>query len=367
MTQVIDVPGQGPVEFPDDMNDEQIAAAIKRTLLQAPNAQQRRMGIREPRVKDERLAGNIWKAPEEIGYDTGGWVTDKTGSPGLGAAANVASAMATDPLTYLGGGLGKLVIEPTKSLGRSLMQKALKPTLKDLKLGKSDRAAQTLLDEGLNVTRGGVESLRTMGTDLNKAVDDILKKSGATVDKNNVASRLQDEIAKIEKSDWTPSEGRAAVEKVYDAFLGNPLVPKDIPLAQAQRLKQGIYSKLKDKYGTLGSETEEAMKAGARGFKEEIEAAAPGVAPLNARASEIWNALNVTERRALMAGNNQVGGITWLAHNPWAWSAAMADRSSFAQSILARLLHSGVAPNTGGVGAGVGGGVGELMRQQGQQ
>jgi hypothetical protein len=40
--QIIDVPGQGEIEFPADMPDDQIAAAIKRIQL---SPMQKRMGL----------------------------------------------------------------------------------------------------------------------------------------------------------------------------------------------------------------------------------------------------------------------------------------------------------------------------------
>lgn len=289
--------------------------------------------------------GEANKWLEHKGYQAGEGVSDVAskvlppeGAAGLGLATNVGVQMIP---ALLGGEAGKLVSPGFQSAARNLMQSAIKPTVKDALLGKADRAAQTLLDEGINITRGGMEALREKGTAINNVVDSIIGTSGSTVDKGSVASRIQDVVKRIEKSNPTPQDALADVEKVYDQFMTNGVLPKDIPLARAQELKQGIYQMLKEKYGTLGSDTVEAQKALARGFKELIEAEKPAVAPLNAKASEIWNALNVAQRRVMMQGNNQVGGLAWLAHNPLTWAASMADRSSLVKSLLARAMNSG--------------------------
>lgn len=368
--QIIDVPGQGEVEFPADMPDAEIQRVIKRNLL-APNKFSETPGGAALSMRGSvgfgkrgDTMGDIHRARDKMVYEAGGLATDLTGSPGAGSFANAAADAVTDPLTYVGGGLGKLGQSAAVSQAKSWMQQALRPTFRDLDLGKADRAAQTLLDEGINVTRGGIEKLRMMGTALNKQVDDIIARwPWATVDKGQAAGRIHDLIAKIESSNWAPQEARAAAEKVYDSILSNPLTGSRIPIAKAQEYKQTIYKALKDKYGELGSDTTEAMKAGARGLKEEIENLQPEVKAVNERASDIWNALNVTERRALMAGNNQTGGLAWLTHNPWSFSATMADRSSAIKSILARALYSGVAPNSTVAGAGMGALIGQQLEQ----
>ncbi len=53
-----------------------------------------------------------------------------------------------------------------------LMQSALKPTYADLKSGDAAKAIQTMLDEGVNVTPGGVQQLRAQIGKLND--DEVL-------------------------------------------------------------------------------------------------------------------------------------------------------------------------------------------------
>jgi hypothetical protein len=110
----------------------------------------------------------------------------------------------------------------------------------------------------------------------------------------------------------------------------------------------------------MGNADLEAQKGLARGLKEEIAQAVPSVAPLNAKQAELINALQVAERRALMQGNNNVGGLAWIAHDPIAAAGFMADKSAWIKSLVARGLYTPTSPVLGY------GGVGALMIPGGQ-
>jgi len=343
-------PEKPPTTFSDRMKSMGLAG-VKGLLTGGPMGVVRESGMEAMKQQGELMDHLAYGAGEKVS-DAAAKVLPAEAAAGLGVAAN----MGTQAIPMLfGGQAAKAVANPAfQAMGRNLMQSAIKPTGKDLLLGKADRAAQTLLDEGINVTRGGMQELRGKASAINDVVESIIGSSSATVDKGSVASRIQDVVNRIEKSNPTPQDALAEVEKVYNQFMSNGLLPKDIPLARAQELKQGIYRMLKEKYGALSSDVEEAQKALARGFKETIEKAEPAVGQLNAKAQQLWNALNVSERRALMQANNQVGGLSWLTHNPWTWAASMADRSSLIKSLMARALHSGEIPeNAARAGIGI--------------
>ena len=84
MPQVIEVPGHGPVEFPDGMSDDQIVAAIKKNAM-VP--QQKSKLNPEQAAQFQAVMTQGWGTgvPKAI-YDIGGRVTDVTGSPAAGAA-----------------------------------------------------------------------------------------------------------------------------------------------------------------------------------------------------------------------------------------------------------------------------------------
>jgi hypothetical protein len=307
---------------------------------------------------------------EQGAYNAGGFVTDKAtemgASPetaaGLGYAANVGVQAAP---TLLAGTAAKAVTGPLmdKPMGKWLMQSAMKPNVHDLATGKAGKAAETMLKEGLNVTPGGMAELQNRISKVGNVIENTLSMSPATVDKKAVASRLQDALARVEKQ-VTPGADVKVIEKAWEEFLSHPLlVGKDaIPVKLANQIKQGTYKALGNKsFGELKGAEIEAQKALARGLKEEINTAVPGIEKLNKEQSELLNALGVAERRSMLQGNNNLMGLSLLAENAGAGIGFAADRSALIKSLLARLANSGAIPATAAQG-----GMGLYMSQQGR-
>lgn len=304
-------------------------------------------------------------------YSAGGKVTDVAAnigaSPetaaGLGFATNV--GIQAIP-SLIGGSLAKSAAPAVEDSARGLMQSAIKPVLKDLRTGKAERAVQTMLDEGISPTKAGMEALRSKASAIDDAVSAALKGSNASVNKGAVASRISDLVHRIEATNPTPQQARQSVEAVYDQFVGNGLIPKNIPVTQAQAFKQGIYEAIGKSYGEMSSSTVEAQKALARGLKEEISKAVPGVSGMNAKASDLWNALSVAERKVIMQANNNPAGLSLLAKDPAAMIAFMADRSAAFKGLVAQMLYRGSEPGAFAVGAIGGQAVPNLMVPMGQ-
>lgn len=116
-----------------------------------------------------------------------------------------------------------------------------------------------------------------------------------------------------------------------------------LPVQQAQALKQGTYKALAGKYGEVGSASTEAQKALARGLKDKIAEAVPGVGQLNAEESRLLSTLSVTERRALMEMNKNPLGLSALAGSKQALATFMADRSAAFKSLAARMINRSAA------------------------
>jgi hypothetical protein len=112
----------------------------------------------------------------------------------------------------------------------------------------------------------------------------------------------------------------------------------------AQAMKQGTYKVLAGKFGEQGSASTEAQKALARGLKEEIANAVPEVALTNAELSKLLKTLSVAERRALIEGNKNPGGLSLLAGSKAGLLGFLADRSAGLKALAARGMHS--ASNT---------------------
>lgn len=296
-------------------------------------------------MKGTETAGKLL---DRAAYEGGGRVTDaaaKVGmSPNVAAGAGYAANVGLQALPMLlGGEVAKGVSPAFQAEGKRMMQSALKPTLETLRTGKAGKAIDTMLEEGVNVTAGGVDKLQNKITGLNQQIAQLIQNSPATVDKAKVASTLQDALTKFEKQ-VTPMSDLAAIEKAWQEFLNHPLLvgKQDIPVKLAQELKQGTYRSLGDKaYGELKGADIEAQKTLARGLKEEIAKAVPQVQPLNAEESKLLNALNVAERRVLMDANKNPAGLGWLTMNPAKFVGFMADRSPLFKSLIARMLYSG--------------------------
>lgn len=304
---------------------------------------------------------------DHLAYDLGGKVTDastKAGAPAqLAAALGYGTNVLTQAVPALASGNAmKEAAAPVFQAGaRALMKSAVKPPLADLQSGDAARAIDTMLKEGYSPTKGGVEAMQQKISELGDQVTQAIANSTATVNKNAVADRLRSAIDKF-KNQVNPQSDLATIQKAWTEFLTHPdLAGKaDMPVQLAQAMKQGTYKALGDKpYGELSGAATEAQKQLARGLKEEVSSAVPGVANLNALQAELMNAKNIAERRALMEGNkNPVAlptSIAAVAHDPMAALGLWANSSAWAKSMLARAFHSGSEriPQAAGAGAGV--------------
>ena len=312
------------------------------------------------------LGRQLLTSQDQFAKGAGGLATDALAPyvpPQVAGAVGAATEIAVP--TVLGGVAGKAVAaEPIKALGKGLMQSALKPSTRNP--AKGEAAVETLLKEGVNVTQGGVAKLQWKIDALNKAVEDAIKTSGATVDKQAIAARIQDVVAKIERSNPTPQDALKDVEKVYNQFLSNPNIPDKIPVQQAQELKQGIQKILRDQYGFMGRAEPKAQALNALGYgtKEDLAKAVPEISQLNKAESDLLNALHFAKKRVIQEGNKNPIGLGWLTTHPTQLVAWAADRSPLFKSVLARLLHSSGDTAAAGAGAVVGGTAGALTGRE---
>lgn len=261
-----------------------------------------------------------------------------TGPAASGARETVEQALGLGTIK----GLPKVAAGTEAGLQRGasrLMQSALKPPLEAARKGQAEPAVKTLLEQGINVSRGGIEKLNDKITDLNTRISEVIQNSPAVIDKQAVGYRLQGLIDKFQKQ-VNPEKDVRAIQKAWDEFLDHPLLRgNNIPIQTAQEMKKGTYRALGTKpYGELSGAETEAQKTLARGLKEEIAAMAPEVRPLNAEESKLLNALPLVERRVLHEANKNLTGLGFLSWNPKMFVAYMADRSSLFKSLVARML-----------------------------
>ena len=72
-------------------------------------------------------------------------------------------------------------------------------TARDLLNGKGDRAAQTMLDEGINVTRDGIKELAKRISATSGEADALIAGASGNINKADVADRLRPIMAEFQK------------------------------------------------------------------------------------------------------------------------------------------------------------------------
>lgn len=294
-------------------------------------------------------------------------------APGKAGQALATASKYTNPVSAIGPAVDAAA-QGAKWSGNWLMHSAIKPTIGQLKSGKADAAINTLLEHGINPTRGGMDKLRGLIDEKNQQISGAIGASKATINPDDVLAYLGETKRRF-LNQVDPSSDIASIQRVGSGFSTNPLSVGPIPVQTAQNMKQGTYHILKDKYGQIGTAETEAQKTLARGLKEEIAAKVPKVAELNAQESKLINALEVGERRAMMELNKNPLGLSILANNKAALAVYMADKSALFKSLVARMMNnaglgvekaSSIAEPYGGLlrGSGLGAAQAEIVRDQ---
>lgn len=246
----------------------------------------------------------------------------------------------------VGRGLGAVAGHLAPGFMQSALKPGLRSTLAAFKSGTVPPVVRTLLDEGVNVTPGGIERLNNIiasSNDTIKAALDNLPAS-AEIRPLAVAGRLSDTARRFAQQ-VNPEADLSAVSEAGQEFLNHPRFTKaTITPTQAQALKTGTYAQLKNKaYGELKGASIEAQKTLARGLKEEIasEASKYGIdiSAVNAREGAAITAREAVAKRVAMAGNRDPAGLAWLAHNPTTFLLALMERSPVVKSLIARGLY----------------------------
>jgi hypothetical protein len=307
------------------------------------------------------------KSADEASYKAGGAVTDfasKMGaSPAVSGGAGLATNVALQSIPALASGAAgaRVLSVPLAKVGRvgaeELMGSALKPSTPQWLSGEGKAAVDTMLEKGLNVSKGGILKLHEELEGLQKQVSTALENSNAKVPKADVVKTIQ-EAAKYFKGGTSETQDLKVIKAVINEFEKAPSVKgmQQIPVQVAQRMKQLEYRKLDKAYGTLGDAEETARKGTARGLKEGIEKAHPEIKGWNAEEQKIFKTLPVVERRAMMEINRNPGGLALLTHDPAVAAVFMGDKSSLFKSWLANRMNQfaqGGGSKVAGAAAGV--------------
>lgn len=185
---------------------------------------------------------------------------------------------------------------------------------------------QTAQLEGIPVSEGGLASAGAKIDDLQRQVSDAINQAHASgtpgIPTADIATRLQDTRATFANQLAPSQSDMASIDKVEQDLLGNN--PSVMTLPETQEKKIGTYGILRKKgaYGEQSTAENEALKAVARGAKEELVSRVPELAALNPRegsiiqlegalqkaVARIQNVNKIPMRSLLAAGAGIAGG-----------------------------------------------------------
>lgn len=301
----------------------------------------------EQRAAMQDQASRPWgSGVPKLAYDVGGTVTDATGSPGAGMAAN----MATNALPNL---LSSFRIPGPQSMTQKpaewLMQQAVKPSQADRETGRAAAGIKTMLEEGFGPTEGGMDKATRLANALHQKVDAAIAPSTAEVSINDIGQKYLPQYEKAIGQSNSKADLASVIDE-WNAFQKGPLVggQETIPVQLAHILKQGTQRSVNAKsgYGEMGSTAAEAQKTIARLLREAVAEAEPGVAaPLSAEAA-IRNAKDVMTNAATRGGNRNLIGMAGAAQSPGVMAAMLADSWTGLKSLGARTLYEAGKPST---------------------
>lgn len=236
---------------------------------------------------------------------------------------------------------GGLIGKGMAKAGSWLMQSAVKPTLSVLDEYRTTapKLVKTLLDEGINVTDGGLAKLQQLFGETNRQIRQAVEEAPGLIEKPTVAARALETAGRFAKQ-TNPTKDLQTVGDTVEEFLNHPVYPGALTVPEAQALKTGTYREIGKKYGEVSSAGIETQKALARGLKEEVAAKVPGIAKLNQRDSDLMAAMDATGRRVALSGNKDPVGFAWVTANPTTFIAALIDRNPAVKSMIARGLYN---------------------------
>lgn len=359
------VPGHGIVEFPDGTSEQDMRTAIA-TLSQGRQRTWTDTAVDALPAVGGAIGGLAGMGGGPVGAvaaaGAGGLVGSRVkqyvnalrGTQPLPSQADALKQMGTDALEQggaqaIGAGAGAAM----RAAGPALMRTALKPTTAMLSEYRTNPGAlvKTLLDEGVNVTEGGIAKLQQLLGATNDEIAARVASAPGTISKNAVAARVLPTANRVAQQ-VNPSADLNAVGDTVQEFLNHPVAPgPTLTVPEAQAMKVGTYQRIGKKYGEVASASLEAQKSLARGLKEEVARAVPGLDALNQRDSSLMGALDAVGRRVAVAGNRDPVGFAWVAQHPTTFLAALVDRNPAIKSMLARGMYqsaatvAGVSPN----------------------
>lgn len=204
--------------------------------------------------------------------------------PALSRAGEVMGQAATwaDPIGLLGKPMS-LIPLPEKFYGA-----ALKPSTT---LTPTERRGviATGLEEKIPVSKGGSDKLDALSASQAKVLDATLMSNNIPgISPDDAVNRVRNDTTMAALATGNPSTNLRRVNNVYDEHLTDPMIPDAMTPKQANMIKQDLQREVEGLYGALRPPMEgRAKKDLARGYRQEIEAAVPEAADINAQIAKL--------------------------------------------------------------------------------
>jgi hypothetical protein len=221
----------------------------------------------------------------------------------------------------------KLLKTPLTKVAEKLYQTAMKPGAVKV-AGKVVVEAKDIvkigLDEGVWLTKGGVERVATKIDDfedmLGKVIDEA-KQKGVTISTKGLKSYLA-EAKKFFSNQFNVEDAKKSVAEI-DA-IGNKFIKEfgdNIPIEKAQEIKVATGQALRKYYDKMSSAGIEGTKQGVRYLKDKIVEAAPQAGNINQRLSNLYKFDQALQKASGRIGNlnllglpSKIGGAVAGAH-----------------------------------------------------
>lgn len=250
-------------------------------------------------------------------------------------------------------GVGATVGPAITNTAKAVYRGFLKPSL-SARLGpKAGQIVETAIKESLPVTEAGAAQADQLIKELNAEVEATLANTSGQIDLGAVANRLRQ---------WAQSQynrpGRAASDleaamEVANRLDNHPSMATQIPrapqttvgAATANQVKRDVQAGAATAYGVKSGAEKSAEKQGARMLRQEIEAVAPEVGPLNARESELIDAARAIHHAVRRESNrNALFGVPTVLAGMAGGGEYARTGDPFQATAMALALRTGMHP-----------------------
>ena len=296
--------------LPKSTDPEQLADEARRAKAAAPLQDFINRNVSDPLGIPGRIADYAYDKPVSAAMNLSGALGVAGKAAEVGGAAKLADVLSTGS-TYTNpiSGTGALIKSGISKLSDVVSPELLQSGMKippSVPKSTRDAAIQTMRDSKILPNANGLAKNRAGIDALNDQITDVINtgaQSGQTVDMGSVVNRI-DSLKDFYKDYPRAQKYLDQLDEIKTDVLAQN--PADVPLDQAQRMKQRIYQINRKHYGDMKGVEIEADKAIARGLKEEIVTQNPSLAYLNAKESAMINLDEFLERAVNRIGNYNI-------------------------------------------------------------